>query len=88
MLLLFLLSIIGVIFIFFAGGIEFFNNDTENRTILVALGMLTFISIFFGFVIKDSNVFLKSFSEIVQEYEDGFSNEFKEITKEKQDLKY
>ena len=59
-----IIIIIAEFFIF--GGIDFLKNDTSHLGVIISLGMLTFISVFFGFILKEGKEFLVSFKWIIE----------------------
>ncbi len=58
---LFGLGVILMIFLFFSNGIQFFRTAKNGADILLPLGMLTFVSIFFGFVYGNIMIILERF---------------------------
>lgn len=79
--LLFALEILAVGYVFFfCDGYKFFQEDKLGMSILLPLGLLTFISIFISLVFPSQSNFLKCFDEIIQKHEKKLKEEFKEKT--------
>lgn len=89
LLLLFGLCVVylGTVFIFL-GGYKFFSADKIAEIITISLGMLTFLSVFFGFVIKDSEKYLAAFKEVIDNYEKRFHEELKQETQKGVNMDY
>jgi len=79
LLLAFSLEIILVCLIFFLGGKNFFMNDLTRIGIILPLGILTFVSVFFGFIFSNQKSLMESFEKMIQNKEKGFEEEFKKI---------
>ena len=72
-------------------GYNFFQNDFSD-SIIISVGMLTFISVFFGFIFKEGQIFLASFHSIINQAVERLKGDlfWKEIDREnitKKDMK-
>ena len=76
LLLLFTIEIIFVIWVFFNGGKDFFINDTAKIGILLPLGLLTFVSVFFGFIFSQKEL-MKAFIDRMSKIDSKFKKELK-----------
>ena len=78
MLLLIALCFVFVVWIFlFSGGRSFF--DSWEKGIPVSTGLLTFVSIFFGFMVNGLEDYMKCRNKRIDCYEDAFSKEREEV---------
>ncbi len=87
LLLLFGIEIIflGWIF-FFVGGKDFFVEDPVKIGILLPLGLLTFVSVFFGFIFSEERL-MKAFNYRIQTKDAKFQEELKKHGKRKASIK-
>ncbi len=63
---LFVVEIILAGIVFFSGGSDFFKNGDRNTILLIIVGMLTFVSVFFSFIYSNVNKWLLEFHKIVE----------------------
>jgi glutaredoxin-related protein len=56
---------------FLLNGYTFFETNSVGEAIIISLGLLTFISVFFAFVFKDSMILLLMFSRNMEECNDS-----------------
>mgnify|MGYP001580137269 CR=1 FL=1 len=76
---LFLIELVLVLFVFFGlDGITFFKNDVGNLSIFISLGMLTFVSVFYGFIFTKDNSFFKPFNEVMKKHNEVLKSELEE----------
>jgi hypothetical protein len=74
---LFGLEIIIILAVFFFGkGMNFFVDDPARLGVLIPLGLLTFVSIFFSFIFSQEKM-LKAFNDRINEKEQKFYAELK-----------
>lgn len=79
MFLLFFLNIIFVLYVFFGlDGIDFFKTDTANLPLFISLGMLTFVSVFYGFIFTKDNSFFVPFDNVMKRHNDVLNTELEE----------
>lgn len=85
LLVLFGIEILFVGYILFSGGLEYVNNDTSNMKIFIPIGLLTFVSIFYGFIFSPKN-YLMAAHEKRMELKDSLFKRELEFCKDKKSL--
>jgi len=79
LLLAFSAEVILIVAVFWFGGKDFFVNDSEKMGIFLPLGILTFVSVFFGFIFSNQKELMTDFRKMIQKKERGFEKEFKKL---------
>lgn len=83
MLGLFVLEVIIILVFFFNGGMTIFKTDTTNTSLFISLGMLTFISVFYGFIFTKDDSFLTPFGNVIKKHVEELESELDERYKKK-----
>lgn len=76
--LLFGVEVIAILIFFFGlQGYNFFITNSFTDAIIISLGLLTFVSVFFGFVFKEGINLLILFNNSMERYRDDVRNKLK-----------
>ncbi|MDD5191994.1 MAG: hypothetical protein PHH54_06740 [Candidatus Nanoarchaeia archaeon] len=83
---LFLLEVVFVIYIFLSGGRDFILSNPFN-SILIILGLLTFVSVFYGFVFERFYTLQEDFSKIINNLNEEQWKKTEEFVSKREDDK-